>query len=317
MISVIISLYNVEKYITACLESVLAQDLQDFELILVDDGSADESVKTAKSVLEGTDVRWQILQKENGGQSSARNLGLKKAAGEYVVFLDSDDVVSPDFLSRLSAAISEDTDFSFCAFRYVKEQIPCTDDDERVIAFGKPELIDAFLKRTISFVVPSMMFRRDFLLKNDLFFREEIRYSEDQLFIWEVIFKAEKSTYLPRKMYGYYLRERSIMTGSPYDKIVSSYEVYAYFCRELENKYPEYSGQIRLILPRWELGTLYTSASLLDKEEYRDVYCMMDGKTMIRRIKGIGELKAYALSLICSISPDLLYSLCRKVDLNG
>lgn len=317
MISLIIPLYNVEKYITKCLESILAQDLRDFELILVDDGSRDRSVETARSILEGKDLRWQILQKENGGQSSARNLGLKKAIGEYVVFMDSDDVVSPDFLSRLSDAMTADTDFSFCGYRYVKEQIPCTDDDERIISFSKPELIEAFLKRTISFVVPSMMFRRDFLLKNGLFFREEIRYSEDQLFIWEAIFSSERSSYLPRKMYGYYLREHSIMTGSPYDKIVKGYEVYASFCKELEQKYPEYSGQIRLILPRWQLGTLYTSASLMDKDEFCDVYYMMDGKTMISRIAGIGEIKAYALALVCSLSPNLLYSLCRKVDLNG
>lgn len=317
MISVIVPVYNVEKYIKECLKSISEQTFRDFELILVDDGSSDTSVNVAREYLENKDFKWKIIEKENGGQSSSRNEGLKQAEGEYVIFIDSDDVVSKDFLSSLYENISDDCDLSFCNFQYVKTQDPPEDDLKDVHYLDRNEFIDSFLKRTIGFVVPSMMFKRSFLLDNDLFFREKIRYSEDQLFIWEVIFKTKKAAYLPRKMYGYYLRGQSIMTGSPYEKIVNGFHVYKDFCDELKSEYPEYEKQISMILPRWELGTLYTSANLMNYEEYEKIYEMMDGKSVLSRVRGIGELKAYLLAFVSSVSPRLLYALCSRMDLNG
>ena len=317
MISVIIPVYNTGKYIDKTLECLDRQSFKDFELLLVDDGSTDNSIEVAETFLEGKDIDYKILKKENGGQSSARNHGLRSARGEYIVFLDSDDVISDDFLERLYDAFDEQTDFTFCAFQYVKQQCPPDDDSEKIDVFDKEELIERFLKRTIAFVVPSMMLRKSFLLDNDLFFREEIRYSEDQLFIWEAIFKAEKSIYLERKMYGYYLREKSIMTASPFDKICKGFEVYSSFCDELKDKYPEYQGYIEKILPRWELGTLYTSVNLLEYSDYKKIYELMDGRSILKRISGIGELKAYLLAMISALSCRLLYSLCKRMDLNG
>lgn len=317
MISVVVSIYNVEKYLKRCLESILQQSFKDYELILVDDGSKDESLKVAQNVLAGSGADYRIVKKENGGQSSARNTGLKEAKGEYIVFIDSDDVISSDFLSLLYRAFEPGMDFTFCGFKYVKTQDPPEDHDEGKMELSKDELIDVFLKRTIDFVVPSMMFRRNFLLDNHLFFREEIRYSEDQLFIWEAIFSSKKAVYLNRKMYGYYSRPQSIMTGSPYQKIVSGFRVYSDFCKELEERYPENIDKIRMILPRWELGTLYSSASLMDYEEYHELYKMMEGRTILKKVIGIGEIKAYLLALVSSISPRLLYALCKRMDLNG
>ncbi len=317
MISVVVAVYNVEKYLEKCLRSILEQSFQDFELILVDDGSKDKSINVAETVLKDSGKDYRVIKKENGGQSSARNAGLKAAKGEYVVFIDSDDVISKDFLSSLYGVFEDDMDFSFCGFKYVKTQDAPEDNDEGRMKLSKDELIDVFLKRSIDFVVPSMLIKRDFLLNNDLFFREEIRYSEDQLFIWEVIFSAEKAVYLNKRMYGYYHRPQSIMTGSPYQKIVNGFHVYSDFCKELEERYPQYTDKISMILPRWELGTLYSAASLMDYEEYRDLYKMMEAEKILKKIKGISEIKAYLLALVSRISPRLLYELCRRMDLNG
>jgi len=317
MISVVVSLYNVEKYIAGCLSSIVQQTFRDFELILVDDGSTDNSVSVAQEYLKKTGTDYRLILKKNGGQSSARNAGLRESKGDFVVFIDSDDVVSKDFLEILINAFEDNTDFTFCNYEFVKTQDPPIDDNDKWAVFNRNEMIEQFLKRTIGFVVPSMMFKRSFLIDNNLFFRENIRFSEDQMFIWETIFACKQVNYLYRKAYGYYVREQSIMTGSPYNKIVSGFKVYSDFCDELKEKHPEYLKEISMILPRWELGTLYSSASLLEYEEYLKVYKMMDGKKIFRKIAGINEIKAYLLATVSSLSPKLLYRLCRRMDLNG
>lgn len=317
MISVIVPLYNVEKYILNCLRSISDQTYRDFELILVDDGSKDDSASVAEKYLKTCDLNYKVLKKENGGQSSARNYGLKEAKGEYVIFLDSDDVVSPHFLERLLEHFDEKTNLSFCSYQYVKSQTPPDEEKREKVIFEKKELIEGFLKRTIAFVVPSMLFRKSFLLENDLWFRENIRYSEDQPFIWEAFFKADRAIYHPERLYGYYLRESSIMTGSPYDRITKGLNVFSRFCDELREKYPEYSREISMILPRWELGTLYTSANLLDYPDYKKIYQMMDGRSVLKRVMGIKEIKAYLLAGVCSLSPRFLYELCKRMNLNG
>lgn len=316
MISIVIPIYNVEKYIHNCLKSVLEQSFQDYELILVDDGSSDSSVEIAEELLSQSNVSWKTFRKENGGQSSARNYGLKQANGEYVLYLDSDDVISKDFLKRLYEAFDKETNFTFCDFKYVKQQVPPEAEKTNFTEYTKDELLNVFLKRTIGFVVPSMMFRKDFLINNNLLFREGIRFSEDQLFIWEVFFKSNKAKYIPSKMYGYYMREKSIMTGSAFNRIKEGFEVYSSFCDELKDKYPNNTSLIEKILPRWELGTLYSLATLMDYSQYKQIYEMMDGRTILKRISGIGENKAYLLALVSSISPKLLYELCKRMNLN-
>ena len=318
MISVIVPVYNVERYIVNCLKSIVDQDYTDFELLLVNDGSKDNSIEYAKDYLKGTDINWRVIDKENGGLASARNAGIREAKGDYISFVDADDVWFHDFLSSLLKEIEKDDyDFSFCNFEFVKEQKAPIDDNNNVVEFTREELLKAFLKRTIGFVVPSMMFKKSFLADQGLFFDEKIRFSEDQPFIWNVILHSNRTVYLYKKMYGYYVRENSIMTSSSYDKIMNSFEEYSEYTDKLFKQYPEYADITDKALPRWELGSLYTSADLMNYEDYKKIYDAMSGKTILKRIKGIGEIKAYLLAAVSCLSPRLLYKLCRKLNLNG
>lgn len=114
LISVIIPVYNVEKYLEQCLDSVINQNLQDIEIICVDDGSTDNS----PSILEkfsSKDNRIKIFSKENGGQASARNLGIKKAKGKYIAFVDSDDFIKEDMFVKLyDVAENNNLDIAMC-----------------------------------------------------------------------------------------------------------------------------------------------------------------------------------------------------------
>lgn len=315
MISIIVPVYNVEKYIVKCLESIVNQDYKNFELLIVNDGAKDDSIKLADDYLKDKDINYQIINKENGGLASARNAGIRKAKGDAIAFVDSDDCLSKDFLGNLYNAL-KNNDFSFCNFTFVKEQKEPIDNNDLTIKFNKEELLNTFLKRKINFVVPSMMFRKDYLINNNLFFNEEIKFSEDQPFIWNVILHSNKSIYLYKKMYGYCIRENSIMTSSSKDKVIKSYNEYKNYINQLFNNFEQYKNIKELIIPRWQLGTLYTSARMLKYEDYKDVYDLFDGKTLLKRLSRINEKKTYVLALVSSMSCKLLYKLCNRINLN-
>ena len=299
MISVVVPVYNVEKYIVKCLESIVNQTYKDYELIIVDDGSTDNTVNVIRNYLESINFHYYLYLKENGGQSSSRNFGLKKSTGDYIVFIDSDDIISDDFLSELYISIiKNNADFSFCNYEFVSQQSPPIDNNNKHILLNKENLLKLFLKRTIDFVVPSMLFKKNFLIDNNIWFDERISFSEDQLFIWNVLFKIKKAVYLNKKMYGYFVREKSIMTGSPYKRILNGFDIYKESVKAMSDNYPEYKSIISLILPRWELGTLYSASKLVSYEEFIDLYNKMDGKTLFKRNLRIKEIKSIGLSFI-------------------
>lgn len=99
--SIVIPVYNVEEYIDKCLNSVLNQTYKDFEVIIVNDGSPDNSIQIIDRYVK-MDDRFKVYSKENGGLSAARNFGVKKVSGDYLIFLDSDDYIEKDLLLKIS-----------------------------------------------------------------------------------------------------------------------------------------------------------------------------------------------------------------------
>lgn len=120
-VSIILPVYNVEKYIAKCIGSIIDQTYKNFECIVVDDGSPDQSIEIVKSLVKN-DSRFIIITKENGGLSSARNKGIDNASGEYITFVDSDDYIDNDLLSTAISCITKyDADICMFGLRYVDE----------------------------------------------------------------------------------------------------------------------------------------------------------------------------------------------------
>ena len=114
-VSVIIPVYNTEEYLAQCLNSLVRQTLDDIEILVVDDGSTDGSLKIAKEFEAANPSKIRVLAKENGGQASARNMALKHATGEYLGFVDSDDWVDTAMYQQMyDVAVREDADIVIC-----------------------------------------------------------------------------------------------------------------------------------------------------------------------------------------------------------
>ncbi len=121
-ISIIVPVYKVEKYLKKCVDSILAQTFSDFELILVDDGSPDNSGRICDDYAK-KDARVRVVHKQNGGLSSARNAGIEVAKGKYLGFVDSDDYIAEDMYELLyKAIIKEEADLSICGIYDVYEE---------------------------------------------------------------------------------------------------------------------------------------------------------------------------------------------------
>lgn len=212
MISIIIPVYNVEKYLERCVESVFAQTYSAYELILVDDGSTDGSGKICDRLAKRDD-RVRVIHKENGGLSSARNTGLKMSRGEYITFIDSDDVVHPCYLECLLKA-GKHADISMGKLeRFSGETVSFADIDKN----EKPDLktgqetLGCFFEQKAE--VANYVSACCKLYKRELFdgiVFPEGRLFEDEFTTYRLYYKADKVAVSQNILYYYYVNDTGI-----------------------------------------------------------------------------------------------------------
>lgn len=199
-LSIIIPVYNNEKYLRPTLQSVLAQTYPDFEVLVVDDGSTDGSLAICQDFAQKDD-RLRVIHKENGGVSSARNRGIEEAAGQYIAFVDGDDCIDPEMYTTM-IAILNDTGADLVDCRVIKETqyIPLPYKQGDVEVSDHPL---EYLSKKGYFIDSSLnkVYRRDFI--GHTRFDENISYSEDKLFVTELIFKAKKMALVSNVFYHY------------------------------------------------------------------------------------------------------------------
>lgn len=213
--SVIVPVYNVESYISKCVDSILACDCHDFELLLVDDGSTDGSGLICDNYGQ-QDSRVRVFHKQNGGVSSARNLGLEHACGEWIMFVDSDDWVSDtffdiedtsaDIIERPYSRISEDG-------KVVSRYCPSS---HRIIE-ERDDLFDFFVNERIN-VLWNKVIRRSLI--GTTRFNESVSIGEDFLLYLEILKHVKRYEFSEKGEYFYLHRTGSAMTNMPIDRLV-------------------------------------------------------------------------------------------------
>lgn len=211
-ISIIIPFYNVEKYIAKCIDSILTQTFTDFECILVNDGSPDNSPEICNEYAK-KDERIKVIHKENGGVSSARNAGLNIAQGKWITFVDSDDWINDNYLKIMyDNAIKYDCDLSICGMQEFNEDGNITKKNELfpVMCFdknnAKKTLLD-FKYFTTSAVCK--LVKTKYIRENEIIFDIAIKICEDGLFWFEIIDKIDKIVYDSTPCYNYLRQENS------------------------------------------------------------------------------------------------------------
>ncbi len=228
LISVIIPVYNVEKYLRECVDSVLGQTYKNYEIILVDDGSTDASGKICDEyATEFSQV--SVIHKENGGLSDARNTGFVHSSGEYVYFLDSDDFIVPEAFEKLILlALKEQSDFVFfdaVSFEDKNNDYNIPQNYARKkqyeTANGNSVLEKLIVNKDFHSAVQMYLYNKKFLEDNNLTFISGCVY-EDIFFSYQAFCLAERVSHLWEKLYYRRYREDSIMTSKKSEKYFSS-----------------------------------------------------------------------------------------------
>lgn len=217
-LSIIIPVYNIGKYISNCLESILKQQFQDFEIICVNDGSDDNSLEILQS-FKIKDERVIIIDKSNEGSGVARNTALAIAKGEYVFFVDGDDWLEENSLEKMiSEADRLKTDI------LIFGGLSCYEDKKQPGGYSADKLPKKYLNKTFSakdikkdiFKFPSTawtkLYRREFLLKNDIKF-QLIKVGQDQLPFFHSMITAERIALLPENLYCYRKNRQGAVTA--------------------------------------------------------------------------------------------------------
>ncbi|MDD5931921.1 MAG: glycosyltransferase [Oscillospiraceae bacterium] len=223
-VSIIVPVYNAEKTIRRCIESILHQSCGDFELLVVDDGSPDSSGAICDAYAAG-DARVRVFHKENGGVSAARNLALEQARGKYIQFLDSDDWITPDAtLLLLRAAEEHEADLVISDFyRVVGERVSVKGDIEEGSVLTQEEYAAHMMENPADFyygVLWNKLYRRSIVERYRLRMDEEISWCEDFLFNLEYIRCARRFYALNVPIYYYVKTKGSLASQISISKTV-------------------------------------------------------------------------------------------------
>ena len=247
-VSIIVPIYNVEKYLDRCMESLLNQTLKDIEIIMVDDGSPDNCPQKCDEY-EKKDSRVKVIHKKNAGLGEARNSGLKIISGKFVAFVDSDDFVELDMYEKLyTTAENMKSDTVYCGFsKYLSNGKTIRHQHtQELLNFKKQEVTDLLL----DFIASSPSCKRDWkyemsvwhaiysteiIKKNDIsFISERVLLSEDLPFQIKYLKKSESVVYLPDCLYYYCMNNTGSLTHANYssDKLVRTFNLINFLTEE-------------------------------------------------------------------------------------
>lgn len=256
-ISIIIPVYNVEPYLSRCIESVLNQSFTDFELILINDGSTDNSGKICDEYAK-KDTRIHVIHQSNQGVSATRNSGIRIAKGDFITFVDGDDYIERDLLQVLyELAIDQNCDMAMCSYKLIYEDKTIDNENSHWKRYDKEVATELFFSDQQPFA-PSYtcgkLIKRD--LSENVKFREDIFLMEDTLFNTEILLKCHKGIVVTNQtLYNYVQRAGSASNSFNSKKVTSFYALEA-LLKLAKEVNPAYEQQFLKVYTKLSLGIL-------------------------------------------------------------
>ena len=281
LVSVIIPVYNVEEYLRECVDSVLKQTYNTYEIILVDDGSTDSSGDICDAYAK-QDMRIQAVHQKNQGLSGARNTGLSASKGKYVYFLDSDDWILPETLEELmdkakkeaaevvffdANSFADNPDEFQVEQRYQRKDEYVTDEGYKVL--------DRLQKqKEYHSAVPLLLLQREFLIENGIRFEPGIVY-EDMLYTYEVYCKAKRVAHVRKAFYQRRYRSNSIMTSRKNKKHYDSAKVVYEKVRDVSaqiGRLEDETSRIYVVRCAFNALSMYRKLSKTERKASKESY---------------------------------------------
>lgn len=314
-VSIIIAAYNVEDYIENCINSILKQTYQNFELIIVDDGSKDNTLDVCKKYMQ-RDHRVCVYHQTNKGVGEARNLGLKKASGDYITFIDSDDIICKKYLENLLIpCIKENADISICLYQYVNEgnnYNPIITNTYKVMDVDYKILQAKIIGRCCGTLIRATVVK-------GISFDTDLYVGEDLLFLCRCINRSNKIAITDDQLYCYYIYGESSYNGTYNDKKYTEIISWNRVIELFKDRPKVFRNTINRIY-----GWILLS-NLLRMEEYhycnqdKRKYCLKQLRKMLwpvfNRYPGGGTRSSamYPIYIITCLSPRLGYQIFKNL----
>lgn len=294
----------------------MSQTVLDFELILVDDESPDNCPQICDDYA-ANNKKIKVIHQKNMGLSGARNTGANVAQGEYLYFLDSDDVMQPQTLRDFEDLLSKhpDVNFIFTDFQRVSignefQKIRWNRDYE--LLDNRHEIQEGYLLGDKHILAPGTLYNLKWYRDNNLRF-DNNPFGEDQLFIYKELLCADKVAYIKKPLYNYLTRPNSIMTGSSYKRVAGAYP----FFKDISVLYQasDTASPIvkKYLLPRWCLSVCHACSKLCSFEDYIKFMEIVDATALIPQLKGFPSLYVKIITVVFQLNRRVFYLINRKL----
>ena len=316
LVSVIVPVYNSEKYIEESILSICRQTYKQIEIVIVDDGSTDRSIEIASEILKTHEMNFKIIRQENKGLPAARNTGINNSSGQYLCFIDSDDIILSNHISDLIEVVkSKGVDVAHSLFEYTKEgnRRGKLNKYASFCVTEKEEFLYNFVRRKPAVHCCSIMVKKSFLIDNSLVFNETLRkYGEDVEFMWRLFPRCRVVGCTGKYTYKYLVRDNSLMTvgkKEPWDIFLIE------FTRTMDEEKKEclnLSKYYSWAYYRTLVGLLRIVAESTDYKTFELYKRKIVTKEMIDSLKSFPDNKVKIVFGILKNNDKLYYSIYRR-----
>ena len=311
LISVIVPIYNVKKYLEECISSIINQTYKNLEIILVDDGSKDNSPRICDEISK-KDSRIKVIHKENGGISDTRNVGISNSTGKYIQFIDSDDFMEDNMIETLHKDIVENgADVTMCSYYLFKDGIKTTDATYEKEIYNKEQILQEIL---LDEKIRSYAWNK--LFKRNLF--DGIKFPKGKVFediyiIPLVLEKAEKVVFNNIPLYYYRQREGSILHKQTNELRLEYIKAALKINKEIENNFPNLKQYCAYNIAHITIKT-YNDIGFFDMKDLMDNNIVKDLYIQTKKIFENKELEAFIIKNSNSVKKLHYYYMLTDLD---
>lgn len=324
LISVMIPAYNAEKYIGRCLESLKNQTYSNIEIVIVNDGSKDNTQLICEEYVN-KDSRFRLINQKNGGEGAARNKGLSEAKGKYLCFVDADDYVYPDFIENMYSMHNKyNAELVICGFTELKgaEVLNETSGDIQVMN-QEQSMASLLLETSFKGYVWNKMFDLDIIRKKKLHFDETLAVWTDVLFVFQYMLNIKTTIFNPEPKYYYIYIENSASHLANHllgvEKSYSAIRAKEQMVDFIPKQYDSVNKQLSVRFVQSSLSVIRNIGYVANgKKDYKDYYKKCLEYIKEYRAVAVSDLskKDKILSMICLVWPNLLMMMYKFVKKN-
>lgn len=310
-ISIIVPVYKSEKYLNNCIDSILNQSYKNLEIVLVNDGSPDNSGKICDDYAKN-DSRIKVIHKSNEGVSSARNNGIETATGEYIIFFDSDDFVPENSVKDLyEECVKNEADMAMCSFSKIKNGTKISKNYDEIQILNREEALKNFLKEEFfNCALWNKIFKRELIQEQR--FDINLSIAEDFEFIYHLLKKVNKvAVNMTKNVYYYEVRQASIMQGCFNEKFKKESNLCKIVLEEIKKEYPSLE---KYAIRRYQRALISCLSKCLKETGKIDEvkYMIEDLKKYPLEVKGYNKIRAYML-FYCKWMLKIIYKIYEKI----